>query len=119
MKKDHKPRKGFALGTEAAICLILLTAFITTVETNRPNTETTNLNTELLQQQAQDIVETCIKNNTPKQNCFSKIQKINPNLELNPKGKIAITRRIRGQEKNITFRSSITQQNKQKQYPQH
>ncbi len=102
MSSNYKPNKGYIMSLEALICLAILTVSLAQVQI-KPKPD---LNEELTYQLTQDIVETCIKNNTPNKKCFSKITKINPHITLDKKGNITFTRKIDGEKNNITFKLS-------------
>lgn len=98
--------KAFVLSLEAVICLVILVAFISSMEKN-VSIKHNSLKEELAYQQAQDIVETCLKKREGNQKCFSKINEVNKAMSLNSNGSIKITRFINGKQEEIVFSGTL------------
>lgn len=102
MYSHCKQDKGYILTLEAVLCLSILAVALAQVQL-KPQPD---LNKELTYQLTQDMVETCIKNNTPEEKCFSKINQVNPYITLSDQGNISFTRKINGETKKIKFKLS-------------
>lgn len=93
--------RGYILTIDALIALAILLAFLYSMNINPSEP---SLNNEVAFQQAQDIVESCIRISKPEGECFQKIERVNPNLELNKGGGITIKRKIDGELRSIRFK---------------
>lgn len=92
--------KGYFLSLEALICLSILTLTLTQFSLR----EKPDLNDELAYQQAQDIVEACIRKEEPTEKCFKKVNRVNPRLKPGKEGEFSFKRKIGGELKEIEFR---------------
>ncbi len=101
-KKQNKIRnnqKGFILSLESTICLLILLISLNSIT----HASYPDLSKEMAYTQAQDIVEVCIAKKEPNPNCFKKIEKINPHISYEEKGKIEFSRKIDKEMRRITF----------------